>query len=277
MLRFFDSLIREGKSLKELVGCEESQAVCIEFRKLGHEAYSCDIQDCSGGHPEWHLQMDVFDAIENRAYINNSGFYEFDDSKEWDLGIFHPVCRYLANSGVKELVRDGVKINPERWEKLKEAMNFFNKLKNCGIPKIALENPIPHIYARVGLDEENNHTYFGSTPGILGYNQIVQPWMFGHKEMKATCLWLNGLPKLIPTDVVGPPPKDKKERKKWAKVHRMPPGPERAKLRSKTYSGIAKAMAEQWGGSELKGRICTFKQTDNKINVNTQYELTLSI
>ncbi len=217
--------------MKVLIGCEESQAVCKAFREKGHEAYSCDLQECSGGHPEWHLKMDVFEAIAIGG---------------WDLGIFHPTCRLLANSGVKNLVRGDKKINPERWDELKDAMVFFNKLRECGIPLVALENPIPHKYARVGLDEENNLTYFG-TPGIGKYHQLVQPWHFGHEEIKATCFWLIGLPRLKPTNIVGPPPKDKKEREKWAKVHRMAPSPDRAKLRSKTYTGIAKAMAEQWG------------------------------
>lgn len=219
------------KKLKVLIACEESQTVCKEFRKLGHEAYSCDLQECSGGHTEWHIKCDVLEQLD----------------KGWDLMIGHPPCTFIANSGVKHLYLQNflpTKIrNSMRWEDLCKAKSFFNALKWSSIKYIALENPIPHKYA---VKNSAPGIGFGSCIGIGKYDQIVQPWHFGHKEIKATCFWLKGLPKLRYTNIVGPPPKDKEEKKKWAKVHRMPPGPDRSKQRSKTYEGIAKAMAEQW-------------------------------
>ena len=194
-----------------LIACEESQIVCKEFRKLGHNAYSCDIIEPSGGHPEWHIQDDVLNHL--------------DDG--WDMMIAHPVCKYLANSGVSWLYRI-----PGRWEMMQLAAEFFKKLLDANIPKKAIENPIIHKYA----------------VNIIGrrQDQVIQPWMFGHPEKKATCLWLENLPKLIETDNV------KREMEnlpinQQQRIHYMPPNPERAKLRSKTFLGIARAMAEQWG------------------------------
>jgi len=188
--------------MRVLVACEESQVVTIAFRARGQEAYSCDIQPCSGGHPEWHLQCDVLTVLD----------------RGWDLMIAHPECTRLCNSGVRWLTERDL------WEDMRKAADFFNKLKNAEqIPKRCVENPIPHRYAR---------------EIIGGYTQIIQPNQFGHPESKATCLWLFNLPVLIPTNIVGVA-----EQRIW----KMPPSPERAKLRSKTFPGIAKAMAEQWG------------------------------
>lgn len=183
--------------MKILVACEESQTVTKAFRALGHEAYSCDIQDCSGGHPEWHLKCSVFDVIGNG----------------WDMMIAHPPCMHLAVSGA-------------RWFKDKkneqaDALEFVRQLMDAPIERICIENPISIISSKIRKPD-----------------QIIQPWMFGHGETKATCLWLKGLPKLNPTNIV-----EGREQRIW----KLPPGPERAKLRSKTYEGIAKAMAEQWG------------------------------
>lgn len=192
--------------MRVLVACEESQVVCKAFRERGHEAYSCDILPTSGDHPEWHFQGDV------RHWI-------FD---KWDLMIGHPPCTYLANSGVRWL-----KCNPERFEQMISAGEFFSMLLKGyveHIPKVAIENPIPHKHAL---------KYMGRK-----YDQVIQPWQFGHGETKATCLWLKGLPNLQPTNVV-----DGREQRIW----KMAPGPDRQKERSKTYEGIAKAMAEQWG------------------------------
>ena len=183
-----------------LVACEESQAVTIELRRLGHEAYSCDILPCSGGHPEWHLQVDALELLK----------------MEWDMILAFPPCTHLAVSGAKyfeEKRRDG---------RQQAAINFFMQFVNADCPKIAIENPV----------------------GIMSTcyrkpDQIIQPWQFGHGEMKKTCLWLKNLPPLVPTDIV-----PGREQKVW----RMGPGPDRAKLRSKTFPGIAKAMAEQWAG-----------------------------
>lgn len=186
-----------------LIACEESQEVCKAFRKLGHEAYSCDIQECSGGHPEWHIQGDVLEQLD----------------KEWDLIIAHPPCTYLCNSGVCWLYKD-----KSRWDKMKDGANFFKKFLDAKCKLIAIENPIMHKYA----------------VEIIGrrQDQLIQPWMFGHGETKATCFWLKGLPKLKPTNIV-----EGREQR----LHKLPPSKDRAKLRSKTFPGIAKAMAEQWG------------------------------
>lgn len=201
-----------GACVKVLVAGEESQIITIAFRNKGHEAYSCDLQDCSGGHPEWHLKKDL------RLLLNDY----------FDLVIFHPVCQFLANSGVRWLhTQEG------RWKKMEQAAAFFNLRHKFNSPRVATENPIPHKYARE----------------LIGnYDQIFQPWHFGHEQMKATCLWLKGLPPLEYTDIAGPPPKDKKERQKWQDVWMASPGPEREKLRSKTFPGIADAMSDQWGG-----------------------------
>ena len=194
--------------MKVLVACEESQAVTIELRKLGHEAYSCDIEECSGGHPEWHLQEDVIPLLE----------------KEWDMIIAFPPCTDLAVSGAawfEQKRKDG---------RQQASVEFFMKFANAKCEKIAIENPV----------------------GIMSTqwrkpDQIVQPYEYGHMEQKKTCFWLKGLPKLVETENVKEQmlllPKKKRER-----MHYMSPGPERAKLRSKTFPGIAKAMAMQWGG-----------------------------
>jgi hypothetical protein len=195
---------------KILVGCEESQEVTKALRELGFEAFSCDLQECSGGKPEWHLQMDVFEAI------------KFG----WDMAIFFPTCTYLtisANRWYKDQPprKSGILVGKERRDARIEAIEFFMRLYNCEIPKIAIENPIGVMSSKFRKPD-----------------QVLQPWMFGHGETKATCLWLKGLPKLTPTNIV-----EGREQR----LHRLPKTKDRAKLRSKTYPGIAKAMAEQWG------------------------------
>lgn len=185
--------------MRVLVACEESQAVCIEFRKLGHDAYSCDIQECSGGHPEWHIKGDVLAVI--------------DDG--WDMMIAFPPCTHLAVSGARhfeEKRKDG---------RQQEGIDFFMSIANADVPRYAIENPIG-IISSIWREP----------------NQIIQPWMFGHGETKATCLWLKSLPRLTPTDIV-----DGRDHRVW----RLPPTEDRGKLRSKTFPGIAKAMADQWG------------------------------
>jgi hypothetical protein len=191
--------------MKVLIACEESQTVCKAFRAKGIEAYSCDIQDCSGGHPEWHIKGDAI----AEAY-----------SGKYDMMIAHPPCTFITNSGVRWLYnKDGSK-NADRWQNLLWARRFFIDLLNAPIKHKGIENPIPHKHA-----------------SLPKYTQLIQPWQFGHGETKATCLWLVNLPELQPTDIVSG-----REQKIW----RMPPGPERTKLRSKTYEGIALAMADQW-------------------------------
>ena len=205
-------------SLRVLIGCECSGAVRRAFRELGHDAWSCDLKAAEDG-SRFHIKGDVLEAI---------GF-------GWDIGIFHPTCRYLANSGSKHLYLGMKKENgrdEERFRNMRAGAEFFNFCLDAQIPAVAVENPIMH----------------GHAARIVGIRpaQIIQPWQFGHKETKATCLWLRGLPALVPTDVVGPPPINRQERKSWERVFRAPPGPDRETDRSRTYAGIAAAMAAQW-------------------------------
>ena len=199
---------------KVLVACEESQAVCKAFRALGHEAYSCDIQPCSGGHPEWHLQCDALELLKLK----------------WDMIIAHPPCTYLTKGGANNLFnKDHSVKDPEREEKGWAAKEFFLAFWHADCPRIAVENPVPM-------------KYFGLPP----YSQIIEPCMFGDPWRKRTRLWLKGLPLLFATDIVVPRGSwvGSKSRNvsnyEWA-------GKRSAKDRSKTFPGIARAMAEQWG------------------------------
>lgn len=211
--------------MKILVACEESQAVTIELRKRGHEAYSCDIESCSGGHPEWHIQQDVTELLNGYcAFETCDGEFHGTISK-WDMIIAFPPCTHLAVSGARHFAakrEDG---------RQQHGIDFFMRLVNADSERIAIENPI----------------------GIMSTvyrkpDQIIQPWQFGHPETKQTCLWLKGLPLLKETnnvyDEMMKLPKNQRER-----VHYMPNTKDRSKLRSKTYQGIAEAMAEQWEGN----------------------------
>lgn len=219
--------------MKVLIACEESQAVCIEFRKLGHEAYSCDIQECSGGHLEWHIIQDVLPLINgNCKFATCDGVTHKIDGK-WDLLIAHPPCTYLTNAGARHLYKNKI-LNLERYEKGLEAKEFFMKIFNADCPKIAIENPLPSTIFE--LPEKT---------------QVIQPYMFGHPYTKRTQLWLKNLPNLISTDIVEPMatwcPSGSYSHKHNDK-HRGMFTTDRAKARSKTFPGIARAMAEQWGG-----------------------------
>jgi hypothetical protein len=205
--------------VRVLVGAETSGKVREAFRKMGHDAFSCDILPADDNSP-FHYQTDLIGLLE-------SGL-------EWDLLIAHPPCTFLSNSGVRWLYRKGTRERVEwRWAALEAGARFFSAVLHARITKVAIENPIQHKHAK---------RLIGVAP-----SQIIQPWQFGHKEMKATCLWLKGLPALRPTAIVGPPPRDAKARRAWAVVHRLPPSAEHWKLRSETYQGIADAMAAQWG------------------------------
>lgn len=186
--------------MKILIACEESQVVTKAFRDKGHEAFSCDIIETSGEHPEWHLQQDVRELLQ---------------PWQWDMIIAFPPCTDLCVSGArwfKDKQKDG---------RQQRAIDFFLLFTDIKCEKIAIENPIGIM-----------STWYGKP------SQIIQPWMFGHGETKATCLWLKGLPNLVPTNIVGG---------RENRIHKLPPSKDRSLLRSKTYQGIASAMGEQWG------------------------------
>jgi site-specific DNA-cytosine methylase len=208
--------------MKILVACEESQAVTKELRKIGHQAFSCDILSCSGGHPEWHIQGDVLEQLD----------------KGWDMLIAFPPCTHLAVSGARHFAK---KIADGRQQ---QGIDFFMKMVNAPIPKKAIENPIGIMSTKYRKP-----------------NQIIQPWEYGDKAQKSTCLWLEGLPCLKPTNIVGKgefvefvsKKGVKKRQPKWyfdaLKNAKTPQ--ERSTLRSKTFPGIAKAMATQWTKNSL--------------------------
>lgn len=202
------------KRLRVLVACEESQAVCKAFRELGHKAYSCDLQECSGGHPEWHIKGDALKVL---------------NLPIWDLVIAHPPCTYLSNAGARFLYPKGV-LNEERYKKGLEGKAFFMKFFNAKCIHIAIENPVASkIY------------------GLPKHSQEIQPYMFGHPFKKKTRLWLKGLPQLKPTNIV-----TVSESTKVAGNWFNKGGKERQKNRSKTFEGIARAMATQWSEYILK-------------------------
>ena len=205
--------------MRVLIACEESQAVTKAFRALGHEAYSCDLLPCSGGHPEWHFQQSVFEVID----------------KGWDLMIAHPPCTFLSVSGARHLYNKDKTPNLERYKKQAEALEFVQKLMDADVPRIVIENPVSVISSKIRKPE-----------------QIIQPWMFGDEATKTTCLWIKNLPNLVPTKIVGKGErtvfKSGKSHPKWyadALAKAKTPA-ERRTLRSKTFQGIASAMAEQW-------------------------------
>ena len=226
--------------MKVLVACEESQAVTIELRKLGHEAYSCDIIECSGGHPEWHIHQDVLPLLNGRC-----GFWTVDKNKvaawheikgKWDMIVAFPPCTYLTVTGNRwfNVERYGEKAI-QRHKDREEAIKFFMAFANADCDRIAIENPV----------------------GVMSTawrkpDQIINPYEFGDPFEKKTCLWLKRLPGLLPTNVVEASPRvlfdSGKTMSAWYAEAWHMPKEERAKFRSKTFPGIAKAMAEQWAG-----------------------------
>lgn len=222
--------------MKVLVACEESQRVCKAFRERGHEAYSCDVMECSGGRPEWHIKCDVREVLKKKRYREQTDeiywgiiFKTQDGTKhciddKWDLIIAHPPCTYLSNAGARFLYPKGV-LNEDRLKLGLDAKEFFMQLYNADCDKICVENPIP---SRVF--------------GLPKYSQTIQPYEHGHPFKKKTCLWLKNLPLLKPTNIV-----DVRESTKIAGNWFNKGGKDRQKNRAKTFEGIAKAMAEQWG------------------------------
>lgn len=232
--------------MKVLVACEESQTVCKAFRKRGHEAYSCDIMECSGGHPEWHIKGDVLDILNPKEIF----FTDYDSTQhhlygiefqtmdgkmyvfagKWDLIIAHPPCTYFSTAGANWLFRGG-KLDEERYKKGLEMKELFLSILNADCRKICVENPVV-----MKIWELPKHT------------QEIQPYQFGHPFSKKTRLWLKGLEELKPTDIVEPVAK-------WVscgnKTNREAQNKAVCKAysnkRAKTFDGIAEAMAEQWG------------------------------
>ena len=232
--------------MRILVACEESQAVTIELRRLGHEAYSCDIQECSGGHPEWHIKGDVLPLLNGDCEFNTMDGERHTISGRWDMIIAFPPCTYLSNAGACRLYPKKGQLDMERYKKGLQAKEFFLKFLNADCDRIAVENPVSS-----SVFEMPKHT------------QEIQPYQFNddgtHPYTKKTRLWLRGLPILIPTtpdcNPVGPyvpAGTGSKNREKYGAAKRG----EDAKNRAKTFSGIARAMAEQWAGpaeAALKG------------------------
>ena len=217
--------------MKVLVACEESQAVTIELRKLGIEAYSCDIIECSGGHPEWHIQEDVLPLLNGHCAFHTMDGKPHALIQRWDMIIAFPPCTYLTNAGARHLWKGGI-LNEERYAKGLEGKKFFMEFLNADCSRIAVENPTPSkIYE------------------LPKHSQVIQPYQFGHPFTKRTQLWLKGLPPLQPTDLVEPErtwcPSGSYSGKHNDK-HRGMFTKDRARNRSKTFPGIAKAMAEQW-------------------------------
>lgn len=235
--------------MKVLVACEESQTVCKAFRERGHEAYSCDIQECSGGHPEWHICGDVLPILNGKTDFNTSDGATHKIDGKWDLIVAHPPCTHLATSGAswfEEKRKDG---------RQKDAILLFMKFLYADCDRIAVENPIGIIsgnYIERYFQEIAFHYGLPRKP-----QQIIHPWQFGDNAEKTTCLWLKGLPLLVPSvcempkleyvEWINKKTNKKKRQPKWYyEALRLPPE-ERAKVRSKTFKGIAEAMAEQWG------------------------------
>lgn len=218
-----------------LVACEESQRVCTAFRERGHNAFSCDIIECSGGHPEWHIMQDVLPLINGNCRFRTMNGARHTMWTEWDMIIAFPPCTYLTVTGNRwfNVEKYGEKAI-QRAKDREAAIDFFMVFANANCERIAIENPV----------------------GIMSSlwrkpNQIVNPWEFGDPYEKKTCLWLKGIAPLKATDIVSVPPRTKFESGKsmptwYADLWHLPKD-ERAKLRSQTFPGIAKAMAEQWG------------------------------
>lgn len=218
--------------MKVLVACEESQRVCSAFREKGHEAYSCDIKEPSGGHPEWHVLGDALVALRGGQIATMDG--AMHDVECWDLLIAHPPCTYISNAGACRLYPKKGVLNEERYKLGMDAKDFFMQFYNANVEKICVENPIPS-------------KVFNMPP----YTQIIQPYEYGHPYSKKTCLWLKGLPKLQPTNIIEnykpyvscgtSANKGNLDKAGFSRAGGA------ALVRSKTFEGIARAFAEQWG------------------------------
>ena len=217
-----------------LVACEESQAVTIELRKLGHRAFSCDLLECSGGHNEWHIQADVLPLLNGNCTFETADGHTHTQAGRWDMIIAFPPCTYLSNAGACRLYPRKGELDMERYQKGLAGKEFFLKILGADCPRIAVENPV-------------SSKVFDMPP----HSQEIQPWQFGHPVTKKTRLWLRGLPPLMATDIVEPTSPycpagtGRKNREKYGAAKRG----EDAKNRAKTFEGIAAAMATQWARS----------------------------
>ena len=222
------------RDINILVACEESQRVCEAFRKLGGKAYSCDIIECSGSHPEWHIMQDAVPLLNGGCSFKTMDGVEHSIDGKWDLIIAHPPCTYLTNAGACRMYPQKGKIDTNRFAKAMDAKKFFMAFLNAECEKICIENPMP-----LSVIELPKKT------------QVIQPYEFGHPYTKKTYLWLKGLPNLVPTNIVepvGPYVCGNSEIWKKQAAKGVVYGKEKsAKHRSKTFEGIARAMAEQWG------------------------------
>ncbi len=218
-----------------LIACEESQRVCIAFRKRGHRAFSCDIQECSGGHPEWHIQGDVLPLLNANCTCVTADSHTHTQNGKWDMIIAHPPCTYLSNAGACRMFKiiDGERyINARRYELMQNGRAFFFQMLNADCEKICVENPTPMKICKLPKE-----------------TQVIQPYQFGHPYSKRTLLWLKGLNCLEPTEIV-------ENHKPWlpsnTSMYAKGKGGSKGSIRgsknyAKTFLGVAEAMAEQWG------------------------------
>lgn len=221
--------------MKVLIACEESQVVCKAFRERGHEAYSADIQEPSGGHPEWHILGDVLPLLNGRCEFKTMDGESHEVAGRWDMIIAFPPCTYLTVTGNRWFNIE--KYHDQAMQRIKfrkEAAEFFMKFVNSDCQKIVIENPVGYM-----------NTHYRKP------DQIIQPWEFGHSAEKRTCLWLKGVGLLTPTHIVSKPDRiifnSGKTMAKWYADCWKMTKEERSKTRSRTFPGIGKAMAEQWG------------------------------
>ena len=216
-----------------LVACEESQSVCIAFRERGHNAFSCDIVPCSGGHPEWHIMRDVIPLLDGRCKFKTMDGIEHSIIGKWDLIIAHPPCTYLTLAGNKWFKPEFAVRFPARQKQRKEAIDFFMAFANADCDKIVIENPVGVMSSQWRKPD-----------------QYIEPYMFGDPEKKKTGLWIKGLPLLKPTNIVEPVIihcKSGANEPRWHMETMRLPKEERSRVRAQTFPGIAKAMASQWG------------------------------
>lgn len=228
--------------MKILIACEESQTVCKEMRILGHECYSCDIIECSGGHPEWHIMQDVIPLLNGNCKFKTMDGIEHIIEGKWDMIIAHPPCTYLTLAGNKWYKPEFTERFPNRLVQRQQAVDFFMEFVNADCERIAIENPVgimSSVYRKP--------------------DQYIEPYQFGDAEKKKTGLWLKGLEKLVYTNIVEPVIihcKSGANEPRWHMETMKLPPEERSKARSKTFPGIAKAMAEQWAGKSLRKCDC---------------------